>query len=232
MVEFDNLPPTSRSLILATLALDIVSRNCRSIFDLALRRNQTVNDVWRDICRRTAQPHCTMPRRILESQYTGTLFPAAATVSPAAEPAPASASPSVEARPERLPARTPTASVIELGDLIAIQTAERPPKPAPPPIRAPVSTRRDTVPKWQFMIAAGAAAMVLMVAGFAIVIAIPDSVQTTAVRLDAPVIAKAAQSDAAAGTVGLRSRADAVSVPVPEGTLRRLDAISKGFSKQ
>ncbi|MGH6771789.1 MAG: hypothetical protein ACRECO_22540 [Xanthobacteraceae bacterium] len=228
MVEFDHLPPTSRSLILATLALDIVSRNCRSIFDLALRRNQTVKDVWRDICRRTAQPHCTMPRQVLESQYTGTSFPpapAAAATFPAAAPAAASPASTSAAAPARiLPEHATGPNVIQLGDLIAIPSDE--PVTTPPPLHG------HDVPKWQFMMAAGLAAIVLIAAGVAIVIATPDPAQTTAARFDGPVLAGGASSDAAARTVGAGSGADAVSVPAPQGTLHRMDAISKAFSKQ
>src|SRR5262245_32441621 len=69
-VEFDRLPAKSRALILATLGLEIASKNCTSIFDLARRRNQTMDELWRDICRKTAQPHCSMPRDVLSSRYT------------------------------------------------------------------------------------------------------------------------------------------------------------------
>lgn len=61
MVEFDSLPQQSRSLILATLGLEIASSNCRSVFELARKRHQSVADVWRDVCRKTGQPVCKMP---------------------------------------------------------------------------------------------------------------------------------------------------------------------------
>src|SRR5262245_34120549 len=84
MVDFDQLPQKTRSLLLATLALEISSNNCRSIFDLAARTKQSVQDVWRDVCRKTSQPRCTMPRLVLESQYTAGATAEAPSGTPAA----------------------------------------------------------------------------------------------------------------------------------------------------
>ena len=71
MVEFDSLPQNSRLLILATLELEIASENCKSIFDLARKRFQTIDQVWRDVCKKTSLPRCTMPPRVMGNDYAG-----------------------------------------------------------------------------------------------------------------------------------------------------------------
>jgi hypothetical protein len=227
MVEFDQLPQKSRSLILATLALDIASRNCRSIFDLALRRKQTVHDVWRDVCRKTAQPRCTMPRRVLESQYNGTSFAGLA----AAPPSVASPIATSVERPAAPPATAP--SVMQFGDVIAVTTAAAAPNAAPTATAAPVVMAAVTTaapgrraPSRYAMLAAGLAAALLLATGLAIAVTTYHSTQPG--RFDGVVDIGRANS----GVSTTSARADAVSVPAPEGTLRRMDAISKSFSKQ
>jgi hypothetical protein len=82
MVEFDSLPQTSRSLMLATLALELASADCRNVFELARKRHQSVPDVWRDICRKTGQPRCTIPQGVTRPDSIATGFcpePAAAS---------------------------------------------------------------------------------------------------------------------------------------------------------
>src|SRR5215813_2584282 len=96
MVEFDKLPPKSRALILVTLGLEIASAHCTSIFDLARKRHQSMDELWRDVCRKTAQPQCAMPRHVLESRYTAAASPAATT---AAAPAAAAATAARAAKP-------------------------------------------------------------------------------------------------------------------------------------
>jgi hypothetical protein len=220
MVEFDHLPQKSRSLILATLALDIVSINCRSIFDLALRRNQTVNDVWRDICRRTAQPHCTMPRRILESQYTA--LPPASSPTPLFPPQPAAST----ARPAATAATAAEpASVMQFGDLLAISPAEPAARPAPAPCGGRAQPGDHRPRDRRIALTASIAALLLLAIGLAIVIAASDSTRMTAARFD-EIVRVGAAPDRDIG-----SRSD-VNVPEPQGTVRRIDAIGKAFSKQ
>src|SRR5687768_9416903 len=122
MLDFDQLPPRSRSLILATLALDIASSNCRNIFDLALKTNQSVHEVWRDICRRTAQPRCTLPRCIVESRYTATGIPPS-DASPATAAIAASTAPSVASPIASTATGAAAPSIVQLGDLLAITPA-------------------------------------------------------------------------------------------------------------
>jgi hypothetical protein len=65
MVKFEDLPNANQALILATLGLEIATADCMSIVDLARKRNQTASTIWRDVCKRTGQPHCTMPPRVI-----------------------------------------------------------------------------------------------------------------------------------------------------------------------
>ncbi len=228
MVEFDQLPPTSRSLILATLALDIASINCRNIFELALRRHQTVQEVWRDVCRRTAQPRCTMPPSLLESRYTAT----AARPTKAATAAPAAASNAVPAAPPTaspaapLPGSVTATNVICLGDLIAVTTAAPAAEDSPTPAASGQRARRRSV-----MLAAGVAAMLLLAIGFVVLASISRPTSPSTARPDETVRVGGARPDQVVRTSGAPSGIDAASVPAPQGTVRRMDAISKSFSK-
>jgi hypothetical protein len=65
MVKFEDLPKANQALILATLGLEIATAHCMNIVDLARKRNQTASTIWRDVCKRTGQPHCTMPPRVV-----------------------------------------------------------------------------------------------------------------------------------------------------------------------
>ena len=69
MVEFDRLPATSRSLVLTKLTLEMVSKNCKNIFQLARTRNQSVHEVWRDVCRKTGQPLCETPHHVMTPSF-------------------------------------------------------------------------------------------------------------------------------------------------------------------
>src|SRR5262249_7736062 len=84
--EFDDLPANSRSLIIATLGLEIASTNCKNILVLALQLNQTLTEVWLSISPKTAHPVCPIPLRVLEPEYnpppnnaTGTAPPSGAS---------------------------------------------------------------------------------------------------------------------------------------------------------
>jgi hypothetical protein len=90
MVEFDSLPQTSRSLMLATLALELASADCRNVFELARKRHQSVADVWRDVCRKTGQPRCTIPQGVTRPDSIATGFPPEPADAPSAPAASAS----------------------------------------------------------------------------------------------------------------------------------------------
>jgi hypothetical protein len=66
MIKFDDLPHTNRTLILASLQLEIAEAHCTNILDLARKRNQNVHQIWRDICRKTRQPLCTVPAPVMD----------------------------------------------------------------------------------------------------------------------------------------------------------------------
>jgi hypothetical protein len=65
VVEFDELADNVQRLLYAKLALTMVSENCVNIVDLARKRNQDVDDVWRDVCRTAGQPSCTIPATVM-----------------------------------------------------------------------------------------------------------------------------------------------------------------------
>ena len=97
MINFDDLSHTKRTLILATLQLEIAEANCTNILDLARKRNQDIHDLWRELCKKTGQPHCTVPAPVL------------ATGDPWRETVPAAAHldspPAVAARPTTIASR-------------------------------------------------------------------------------------------------------------------------------
>jgi hypothetical protein len=68
MIEFDDLPQTSRALLLARLELEIAQAKCTNIFGLARNRKQTIREIWQEVCRKTGQPRCTMPLPLIAPQ--------------------------------------------------------------------------------------------------------------------------------------------------------------------
>jgi hypothetical protein len=221
MVEFEQLPPKSRSLILATLALDIASRNCRSIFDLALRRNQSVHDVWRDICRKTSQPRCTMPRPLLESQYSRAMFaPAEGAWTAAAPPMSHAVPPQAADAPVTL-----APSAIELDDVVALTKPE-----------AAIARRATNAPphghRRKAVLMATLAASLMLAIALAYVVIARRPAQTA--RFDQTPVAATTSVDGPVrkSSAGDKSGADRSAVPEPEGTVRRLEAIGGAFSKR
>ena len=219
MVEFDSLPQNSRLLILATLELEIASENCKSIFDLARKRFQTIDQVWRDVCKKTALPRCTMPPRVMGNDCAGgpatnvfvfgdasanaSVFGGAPAQAKAPSPAPAAApAPIANAKPVN-----PTATVAPTA-VASLAPAGRPPKK---------QSRAVAV-------AVGVAAVFLLGIGIA-VFAIPRSTQT-------PYASTVTRPNETARPGGNKPTVDNNVVPMPEGTTRRLDAINKSFSKQ
>ena len=112
---------------------------------------------------------------------------------------------------------------MQFGDVIAVTTAEPVTRvsPTPPP-------RVHRVANWHVMLAAGLAAILLLAIGVAIVVATYHPTQTTTARFDEPIRIGSAKPDVGSAKSGPTH----VSVPAPEGTMRRMDAISKSFSKQ
>ncbi len=219
MVEFDSLPQNSRLLILATLELEIASENCKSIFDLARKRFQTIDQVWRDVCKKTALPRCTMPPRVMGNDCAGgpatnvfvfgdasanaSVFGGAPAQAKAPSPAPAAPpAPIANAKPVN-----PTATVAPTA-VASLAPAGRPPKKQ----------------NWAVAVAVGVAAVFLLGIGIA-VFAIPRSTQT-------PYASTVTRPNETARPGGNKPTVDNNVVPMPEGTTRRLDAINKSFSKQ
>lgn len=231
MVEFDSLPPKSRSLILATLGLEIASANCSSIFELARKRFQTVPDVWRDVCKKTGQPRCTMPARVMGVDY------AASASSPEAKAAPAPAAAATNTSPAGA-----TANVSMFVDAAAATknaspaVAAAPVSAAPSKIAhqgaaaAPAAAARRAQPqkKRTVAVAIGIAAVLLLGIGIA-VFAIPRSAENPNAP---PPTAVTRANNEPTRTAGEKPTFDPNSVAPPEGTVRRLDAIKGSFSKQ
>jgi len=68
MIQFDRLPRTSRTLLLATLELEMAQAKCTNILDLAHKRHLSIDEIWRGVCRKTAQPRCTVPAPVMVSR--------------------------------------------------------------------------------------------------------------------------------------------------------------------
>ena len=233
MVEFDNLPQNSRLLILATLELEIASEDCKNIFDLARKRYQTIDQVWRDVCKKTSLPRCTIPPRVTGTDYTAG---AAANVFVFGDTsanvsvfggAPANtkvANPAIAATPANAKLAGPTTmagpahAAVASPATIAASVTKASPAPAG---RSPQKPNRTVA------LAIGLAAVLLLGIGVA-VFAIPRSAENPYASMPTTVT----RSNETARTSGNKPNVDTSAVAVPEGTVRRLDAINKAFSKQ
>jgi len=232
MVEFDNLPQNTRLLILATLELEIASEDCKNIFDLARKRYQTIDQVWRDVCKKTSLPRCTMPPRVTGTDYTAgaaanvfvfgdasanvSMFggaPANTKVASTKVAAPVNAKvagPPTMAGPAHATAASPAT--------IAASATNASPAPAARPPQKPNRT---------VALAVGLAAVLLLGIGLA-VFAIPRSAENPYASMPTTVT----RSNETVRPGGNKPSVDTSAVPVPEGAVRRLDAINKAFSKQ
>lgn len=73
LTRFEELPVNARALILAKLAAEMKSAKAYSIHDLAKMQRSDVDRLWRVICRKAAQPVCTIPIGVFEeAQFRGT----------------------------------------------------------------------------------------------------------------------------------------------------------------
>lgn len=61
LTRFEELPENVRALILAKLAAEMKSAKADSISHLAKMQRLDVRCLWRIICRKAAQPVCTIP---------------------------------------------------------------------------------------------------------------------------------------------------------------------------
>ena len=230
MSTFEDLPQTTRSLLLAKLDLEIVSENCVNIFDLARKRNQLVSDVWRDICRKSDQARCLMPAQLLETPYTArasvgsatTTFPEFAVAAPFANAGVAASSAHARGVDAVAAAAPVSASLAKVEGTNAAATVTRGKTAAP--TRRGQHTRNRPV-----MLAVGVA--VLLVTGIGLyLVAMPSG--PTAVRPTETVRrVDHAKSDEQTRGGGTQAN-DPGNVPAPVGTVRRMDTISKSFSKK
>jgi hypothetical protein len=67
LMRFEELPGNVQALILAKLAMEMKAAKARSIYHLAKMQRAHVGDLWRTICRKAAQPVCTIPIGVLRS---------------------------------------------------------------------------------------------------------------------------------------------------------------------
>lgn len=212
MVEFESLPPNSRLLLLATLELEIATEDCTNIFDLARKRHQTIHDVWRDVCKKTNLPRCTVPPRVMGVE------PARKDVFVfGAEPAQASASVFTET-PANGKDASPAAPVAPAA------SAPRDAQPSPAKNASPAAARR-AAPSRHLAMAAGLGAIIVVGVGIAVFAKTRPAGNPHASSVTT--ITRAGETARPS-----RTNADAPSVPTPDGAMRRLDAINKSFSKQ
>ena len=65
--QFEELHENVQALMLAKLAIEMKAAKAHSIYHLARVQKSDVSDLWRDICRKAAQPFCTIPIGALEN---------------------------------------------------------------------------------------------------------------------------------------------------------------------
>ena len=213
MIKFDHLPPTNRALILATLDLEIAEAHCKNIFVLAHKRHQSIHKLWHDVCRKTGQPDCEIPAPLIAPDQGSESATAAHLDS-------TTASPPLEAS-TALPAAT---SSLKGGNVNA-GSGHR--------------AQNLGVP-----LVAGALALLALGVGLLVLVASPNSAvapqassqMSNAKRGD--VVrdnsgASKGQTDRTAGRTPPPDKPefDPDSLPPPQGTIRRMEAISKAFQK-
>lgn len=66
LTRFEELPVNARALLLAKLATEMRSAKAGSIHHLAKLQRSDVHGLWRVICRKAAQPVCTIPIGVFE----------------------------------------------------------------------------------------------------------------------------------------------------------------------
>jgi hypothetical protein len=201
MVEFDSLPATSRSLILTKLALEIVSKNCKNILQLARKRNQSVHEVWRDVCRQAGQPLCEMPQHVM---------------------APSSGAQALASLGSM------TAKSFEHSEgLTTVATPSLVKK------LSPSSSRGHRAQKRRVMLAIGLGGIVVAaITLFTVVSSMNPQGSLQAIRPAEVVRVGVAKPDSTIHADAAKPSPDSVNVPPPQGTIKRMDAISKAFSKR
>ncbi len=200
MVEFDRLPATSRSLVLTKLTLEMVSKNCKNIFQLARQRNQSVHEVWRDVCRKTGQPLCETPHHVMTPS-----FYAKAVAS--LEPIPAK---SLERSEGVTNVATPSrAKKVSSSSGLGLHAQKR-----------------------RAMLAIGLGGMVAVAITFFTVSSMKSQGSPQSIRPVEAVRVSVAKPDSTIRADDAKPSPGPVNVPPPQGTIKRMDAISKAFSNR
>ena len=250
MINFDDLSHTKRTLILATLQLEIAEANCTNILDLARKRNQDIHDLWRELCKKTGQPHCTVPGPVLATgdPWRETMPTAAHLDSPPAVAARSTTLASPEAPPSSAfppptslkPPMAPKAGGVNTA------AAAVPVKKAAASSAHRALNRRGLLVVGVVAILSVGVGLLVMVAGSNSTVSPQTSLQIpnakpgdvvregTIIRDRRNAGACGEQTDpkAARSSPCDKAEAEPVNVPPPAGTMRRLDAISKSFSKR
>jgi hypothetical protein len=231
MIPFEELPQATRSLLLAKLNLEIVSANCANIFDLAHTRNQSINEVWRDICRKADQARCLIPPKLLETRYLADASTKSATTAPAVHSVVATtanvaaSTANVRGAATVATAATVGTSLAKMEDTNAAAEAAR--------VKTMGSARHGQ--RWHnrpVMLAVGLCAVLVAMGVGLYVVASPSGQTTTStVRPTETVRIDYAKSGEQA-VIGGKQTTGPANVPVSSGTVRRIDAISKSFSKK
>jgi hypothetical protein len=224
MLQFDDLPHASRTLLLATLELEIAQAKCANILDLAHKRDVPMQEIWRDVCRRTGQPRCTVPAPVMVSrdQWLAVL---------AAERLDAAAAAPVSDPPTPTPLKDGVASA---GMMAVPAVSTRRPRAAAVPRSRKQHDRSHRAALVAGLVAvlalgAGAGALMLLASPNATV-APQASLQTPNAQRGEVVHGATLMRDQ--GGESARPESDPSSVQPPQGTIRRLDGISKSFSKR
>ncbi len=250
MIDFDDLPASNRSLILATLGLDLAWAECSNILELARKRNKDVAGVWRDVCQRTGQPRCTMPARILEPRSNWSETPQAHSSAKANEPKIAAAAPTSSASKVGVNSVAAAASVAKANNASPAMAATSRAKAggvdagvAATSVKAasPASALRGhRTQNRQAMLITGVCAVLIVCAGILALrtgaFSTKASLQTTNARPDEVIRTGKINPDRGDSTGCIEScgkpEFDPNSLPAPKGTIRRLDAISNSFMKR
>lgn len=62
MNKFEELPANVRALLLARLAMELMTNRCANLYELAKRQKTDMMTAWREVCRLSKQPACTIPQ--------------------------------------------------------------------------------------------------------------------------------------------------------------------------
>jgi hypothetical protein len=223
MIQFEDLPRTNRTLLLATLELEIAEAKCTNILQLAHKRNLPIADIWRDICRRTGQPRCTVPAPVMLSRERW-LDSASPGHPDPATPTPAVAAPTPEAAKDG--GASEGASAVPAPPVKSPRAAAMPAAGAPRPrnLRAPLLAG----------LAAGLVAGLALGAALFVLLASPHATVAPQASLQVPNVRP---GDVPRAATNIRDQSgesapppfDPNSLPPPQGTMRRLEGISKSF---